>query len=362
METRKPRSDPGFFLCLRQRLLSTGWPDIIGKEQVRRTTTVKMKQSMDRRAVLAGAAALGALPARAQGTPIRIIYPFAAGGAGDAICRIVAEELRPALGRNVIVENRTGANGLVGIKAVMAAPPDGSTILVTTGPTMYLLPLVEKSPSFDPRKDFTPVALLGRFEFVVTAGNGTGVKSFPVLRDWLKANPDKASYGVPSFGTIPHFAGVQLAKLMGLKMPAIPYRGGVPMLNDLTGGHLPFGVGPMGDVVGLHQGGKIEVVAVASAKPSPFMPEVPTLKAMGINLVADSWYGMWLPAGTPPAVADPIAKLVTAALARSDIKERIMKLGTLPDGAGPEGVIREIEANQAQWRPVVEETGYKLDQ
>jgi tripartite-type tricarboxylate transporter receptor subunit TctC len=222
--------------------------------------------------------------------------------------------------------------------------------------------MVERTPSFDPRRDFVPVSLLGRFEFVITAGNGTGVKSFPALLEWLKANPEKASFGVPSFGTIPHFAGVQLARLLGLKMSAIPYRGGVPMLNDLTGGHLPFGVGPLGDVVGLHQGGKLEVVAVASAAPSPFMPEVPTLKAMGIDLVADAWYGMWLPAGTPPAVAEPITKAVTAALQRADIRDRVMKVGTLPDGAGPEGVLREIDANQAQWRPVVEATGYKLEQ
>jgi tripartite-type tricarboxylate transporter receptor subunit TctC len=318
----------------------------------------------DRRSVLAGVAATLAAPAvaRAQGAPVRIIYPFAAGGAGDAVCRIMADELRAALGRNVIVENRTGANGLVGIKAVQSAPPDGNTILVTTGPTMYLLPLVERTPSFDPRRDFVPVSLLGRFEFVITAGNGTGVKSFPALLDWLKANPEKASFGVPSFGTIPHFAGVQLARLLGIRMSAIPYRGGVPMLNDLTGGHLPFGVGPLGDVVGLHQGGKVEVVAVASVKPSPFMPEVPTLKSMNIDLVADAWYGMWLPAGTPPAVATPIAAAVEAAFRKQEVKDRVLKVGTLPEGSGPDGVMREIDANQAQWRPVVVETGYKMEQ
>ncbi|MGL4240959.1 MAG: Bug family tripartite tricarboxylate transporter substrate binding protein [Beijerinckiaceae bacterium] len=318
-----------------------------------------------RRSVIAGSgslALLSALPARAQSSPIRIIYPFAAGGAGDAICRLIAEELRTTLGRNVIVENRTGANGLVGIKAVMTAPPDGNTILVTTGPTMYLLPMVEKTPSFDPRKDFRPVAILGRFEFAVVAGQGTGAKSYPALTDWLKANPGKASFGVPSFGTIPHFAGIQLAKLSGIRIAAIPYRGGVPMLNDLSGGHLPFGVSALGDVVGLHQGGKLDAVAVMSAKSSPFMPEVPTLKEMGVNLVADAWYGMWLPAGTPDAVADPIVKAVAAALARAEVKDRIMKVGTLPDGGGPDAVTREIEANQAQWRPVVEETGYKMDQ
>jgi tripartite-type tricarboxylate transporter receptor subunit TctC len=121
-------------------------------------------------------------------------------------------------------------------------------------------------------------------------------------------------------------------------------------------------VGPLGDVVGLHQGGKVKVVAVASARRSPFMPDVPTLREMGVDLVADAWYGMWLPARTPPGVAEPIAKAVAVALARADIRDRVMKVGTLPDGAGPDGVVREIEANQAQWRPVVVETGYKMEQ
>jgi tripartite-type tricarboxylate transporter receptor subunit TctC len=320
---------------------------------------------LNRRFIVAGAAATTlaiALPARAQSSSIRIVYPFAAGGAGDAICRILAEELRAALGRNVIVENRTGANGLVGIKSVLTAPPDGSTILVTTGPTMYLLPMVERTPSFDPGADFTPVSVLGRFEFVITAGNGIGVSTFPELMTWLKANPDKASFGVPSFGTIPHFAGVQLSRLSGVTMSAIPYRGGVPMLNDLTGGHLPFGVGPMGDVVGLHESGKVKVLAVASAQRSPFMRDVPTLKELGVDLVADAWYGMWLPAKTPESASAPIVKAVTDALQRAELKDRVLKVGTLPVGSGPDGVVREIAANQTQWRPVVDSTGYKMEQ
>jgi tripartite-type tricarboxylate transporter receptor subunit TctC len=319
----------------------------------------------NRRRVVASSAAMAlaaALPARAQSAPIRIIYPFAAGGAGDAICRLIAEELRTALGRNVIVENRTGANGLVGIKSVMTAPPDGSTILVTTGPTMYLLPMVERTPSFDPMADFTPVSLLGRFEFGIAAGNGTGATGYAELIAWLKANPDKATFGVPSFGTIPHFAGVQLSRLTGVKMAPVPYRGGVPLLNDLTGGHLPFGVVALGDVVGLHQSGKLKVVAVASVQRSPFMPEVPVLKELGVDLVADSWYGMWLPARAPESVSGPIVQAVTAAFRRAEVKDRVLKVGTIPEGSGQDGLMREMDANHAQWRPVVEATGYKLEQ
>src|SRR3954452_17178652 len=151
---------------------------------------------MDRRNFIAGCAALS-LTAKAgdalcQAGPLtRIIFPFAAGGGGDALCRLVAQHLWPALDRSVVVENRTGGDGLIGIRSVKGAAPDGSTILVTTGPTMYLLPMTEVTPSFDPPKDFVPVSLLARFEFGVVASPFIEVKDFKQLVVWLKANPDK---------------------------------------------------------------------------------------------------------------------------------------------------------------------------
>src|SRR5437763_5783436 len=151
---------------------------------------------MDRRNFIAGCAALS-LTAKAgdalgQAGPLtRIIFPFAAGGGGDALCRVVAQHLGPALDRNVIVENRTGGDGLIGIRAVKGAGPDGTTILVTTGPTMYLLPLVENQPSFDPAKDFVPVSQLARFEFAVAVSPSIDVKDFKQLVAWIKANPAK---------------------------------------------------------------------------------------------------------------------------------------------------------------------------
>src|ERR1041385_2275961 len=201
-------------------------------------------QSMDRRGFIVSSLALAASTrAGAQSGPLtKIIFPFAAGGSGDLICRVLAEQLAPLLGRHVIVENRTGGDGLIGIKSVMNAAPDGATILVTTGPTMYLLPMVEAKPSFDQARDFTPVSLLGRFEFAVVAGPATDAHDFAQLVAWLKANPAKASYGVPSNGTIPHFAGTRIEAVLGLPMTRVPYRGGAAAMKDLVGGHLPFGV------------------------------------------------------------------------------------------------------------------------
>jgi tripartite-type tricarboxylate transporter receptor subunit TctC len=160
-----------------------------------------------------------------SGPLTKMIFPFPTGGGGDTLCRILAQQVGQLLDRTVIVENRTGGDGLIGIKSVKNASPDGTTILVTTGPTMYLLPMVETEPSFDTNKDFVPVSLLARFEFGVVAGPAVDAKDFKQFVTWLKANPGKATYGVPSNGTIPHFTGSQLEKVLGISMTRVPYRG-----------------------------------------------------------------------------------------------------------------------------------------
>jgi tripartite-type tricarboxylate transporter receptor subunit TctC len=320
---------------------------------------------MDRRNFMAGCAGLvlstKAGTAFAQSGPLtRIVFPFAAGGSGDALCRLLAQSIAPLLDRNVIVENRTGGDGLIGIKSVMNASPDGTTILVTTGPTMYLLPMVETVPSFNTSKDFVPVSQLARFEFGIVASPTTGAKDFKGLVAWLKANPEKASYGVPSNGTIPHFTGLKLEEALGQKLTRVPYRGGAPIINDLIGGHLPFGVTTVSDAIAQHRAGGVRLLAVSSAARSPFVPEVPTLKENGIELVADAWYGMWLPAGSPPALAKQLSEAAAAALAKPEVKEKLLAIGLIPVGTTPEGLSKELAANTAFWQPIVRASGYKI--
>src|SRR3954470_3316506 len=244
---------------------------------------------MKRRDFLARSAAcsLAALTgqALAQSGPLtKIVFPFAAGGGGDALCRLLAQHIAPLLDRNIIVENRTGGDGLIGIKAVKGTNPDGGTILVTTGPTMYLLPMVEKEPSFDPLKDFIPVSQLARFEFVFVASPSIGVTDFKQLVAWIKANPSKASYGVPSSGTIPHFTGWQVEKVLGLSMTRVPYRGSAPIITDLVAGHLPFAVTTLSDTDTQHRSGGIRIVAVSGPTRSPFLQDVPTIRESGVDL------------------------------------------------------------------------------
>jgi tripartite-type tricarboxylate transporter receptor subunit TctC len=318
---------------------------------------------MDRRGFLAAMAALS-LPATnaiAQSGPLtRIIFPFAAGAGGDALCRLIALNLAPILDRTIIVENRTGGDGRIGAKSVKSASPDGTTILVSTGPAMYLVPMAEQEPSFDSQKDFMPVSLLARVEFAIVASPAIGVTDFKQLVEWLKSNSARATFGVPGNGTIPHFMGSRLEEMLRQPMTRVPYRGSAPIVNDLVGGHLPFGIITLADSIPQHRGGGVRILSVTSATRSPFLPDVPTLKESGVDLVADSWYGMWLPAGSSPEFAKQLSAAVASALARPEVREKLQAIGFIPVGSTQEELAQEIAANTAFWQPIVKATGYKI--
>jgi len=320
---------------------------------------------MDRRNFIAGCAGLS-LAARAgdvfgqSGSLTRIIFPFAAGGGGDTLCRVLGQRLGQLLDRTVIVENRTGGDGLIGIKSVKGAKADGATVLVTTGPTMYLLPMVETEPSFNAEKDFVPVSLLVRFEFAIVIGQSVEGKDFVQFVDWLKAHADQATFGVPANGTIPHFLGSRLEHLLKISLTRVPYRGSAPIVNDLVGGHLPFGIVTLSDAIPQHRAGGVKIIAVSSAARSPFLPDVPTLREGGIDLVADGWYGMWLPAGSSPDFAGKLSAAASKALSEPEVKDKLLAIGLIPVGSTPEGLAEELAANTAFWQPIVKATGYKI--
>jgi len=320
---------------------------------------------MNRREFVAGSLALAAAAsagsAWAESGPLmKIIFPFAAGGGGDGLCRQLAQYLARILDRTVIVENRTGGDGLIGIRAVKGASPDGATILVTTGPTMYLLPMVETEPSFDTARDFVPVSQIARFEFAIVASPSIDARDFKELVAWLRANPAKASYGVPSNGTIPHFTGWQLEQVLKLSMTRVPYRGSAPIVTDLIGGHLPFGITTLADAITQHRAGKVRIVAVSSAARSPFANDVPTLKENGVDLVADGWYGMWLPAGSSPEFARKLSTAAAEVLAKPEVKEKLNAVTLIPVGSTPEELTKALAADTAFWQPIVKATGYKI--
>jgi tripartite-type tricarboxylate transporter receptor subunit TctC len=320
---------------------------------------------VDRRNFLAGCVGLSmsaiAGDALGESGPLtKMIFPFSAGGGGDTLCRLVAQYAGQLLDRTIIVENRTGGDGLIGIKWVKNANPDGTSILVTTGPTMYLLPMVEAEPSFDLNKDFIPVSLLARFEFGVVTGPAVDAANFKQFVAWLRANPSRATFGVPSNGTIPHFTGSKLEQVLGIPLTRVAYRGSAPAITDLIGGHLPFAIVTIADAISQHRAGAVKILTVSSAERSPFLPDVPTLKESGVDLVADGWYGMWLPAASSQEFARQLSAAVVTSLAKPDVREKLSAIGLIPVGTTPEGLTQELAADTALWQPIVKATGYKI--
>jgi tripartite-type tricarboxylate transporter receptor subunit TctC len=320
---------------------------------------------MDRRNFIAGCAGLSLVATAGtalgqSGSLIKIIFPFSAGGSGDTLCRLLGQRMGQMLERTVIVESRTGGDGLIGIKAVKGAKPDGATVLVTTGPTMFLLPMVETEPSFNTATDFVPVSLLARFEFAVVVGPSVEARDFQQFVAFLRAHPDKTSFGVPSNGTIPHFTLARLEEILKIPLTRVPYRGNAPIINDLIGGHLPFAITTLSDAIPQHRAGGVRILAVSSAARSPFVPEVPTLKESGIDLVADAWYGMWLPAGSSPDLAGKLSAAAAKALGEPEMKDKMIAIGLIPVGTTAEGLTAELAADTAFWQPIVKATGYKI--
>jgi tripartite-type tricarboxylate transporter receptor subunit TctC len=221
--------------------------------------------------------------------------------------------------------------------------------------------MTETTPSFDTAKDFVPVSLLARFEFALVISPQIEANDFKQFVAWLKAHPDKATFGVPSNGTIPHFAGSKLEKDLGIPLSRVPYRGSAPIINDLIGGHIPFGITTLADAIPQHRAKGVKVLAVSSADRSPFAPEVPTLKESGIDLVADGWYGMWLPAGSPPDFANKLSAAAVTALAKPDVKEKLTAIGLIPVGSTADGLAQQLVADTAFWQPIVKATGYKIE-
>ena len=301
-------------------------------------------------------------PAQAPEQTVRIVFPFAAGGSGDALARLIAEHLRTALDRPVIVENRTGAQGRLGVQAVKAAAPDGSTILLTPVAPMSIYQHVYKALVYDPIADFAPVSQVATFDFAVAVAPQVPAASLKELVAWVQANPAQGSYGTPAAGTLPHFFAVSFAKAAGLDLRHVGYRGSAAALTDLVGGQIPIVFTTTSDVLEQHKSGRIKVLATSANARSPFLPEVPTFKEAGFGIEGSGWYGVFAPAGTPD---DTIARLnaaVAGAVRTPQIKERLLAFGLVPTGTSAAELGRIQKADSELWAPAVKASGFTPEQ
>jgi tripartite-type tricarboxylate transporter receptor subunit TctC len=314
--------------------------------------------------VLAVLAALSLIPVQAQigEQPLRLIFPFAAGGSGDALARHIAEHLRTALGQPVIVENRTGAQGRLGVQAVKAAAPDGKTLLLTPVAPMSVYVHVYKALGYDPVADFEPVSQVATFDFAIAVGPQVPAKSLTELVAWVKTNPDQGNYGTPAAGTLPHFFAVSFAKAAGLDLRHVGYRGSAAALTDLMGGQISMVVTTTSDLLEQHKSGRIRVLATSDKGRSPFLPDIPTFKEAGYNIEGRGWYAVYVPAKTPSDIVSKLNAAIVAAVQSSPVKEKLLAFGLVPTGTSA-AELAKIQAGDSElWAPAVKASGFTPEQ
>ena len=321
---------------------------------------------MDRRQFVTGLTGTVALAGSAKfanaqgGNTIRIIFPYAAGGSGDATIRLIADKMQASLNQPVVVENRTGGAGRIGVSAVKNAPPDGLTLLYTPFAAVTIYPFVYKTLEYDPFTDLRPVAQICTFDFGLAIGPSVPAKT-PKELVGLKANPDKAQFGSPGAGALPHFFGLMFGKAAGIEMTHIAYKGGTPAIADLLGGQIPMVSSTASEFLDLHQAGKLRVIATSDVERSLGFPDVPTFKESGIDIVGTSWYGMFAPAKTPDDVVARLNKAVVDAVKSPDVTKRLIGFGLNPTGTSPDELGRIQKAHAALWKPVIEASGFTAD-
>jgi tripartite-type tricarboxylate transporter receptor subunit TctC len=323
---------------------------------------------LTRRAVLAASAVavIGAAPrVRAQTLKktLHMIVGFPPGGATDLIARILADRLRGPYAASVIVENKPGGAARVSVDYIKNAEPDGSEILFTPDFPITVYPHSFRTLSYDPLRDLVPVAPASRstLTFVIGPAVPDQVTSLVEFVAWCKANPDKAIFATTAAGGTPHFVGVMLANEAGVKLTPVHYRGGAPALQDLFGGHVPASVNPIGETMPYAAPGKIRILAVASAERSKFLPNVPTMREAGYNVVVESWLGAFAPAKTPPEAVRALNAAIGEAVKSPEMIENLARIGNEPKFQPPEQFAATVRADMERWGPVVKASGFVAD-
>ncbi|HEV7334894.1 MAG TPA: tripartite tricarboxylate transporter substrate binding protein [Bosea sp. (in: a-proteobacteria)] len=301
--------------------------------------------------------------ARAQSfpsKPITLVVPYPAGGPTDAIARFVAQEMSGTIGQSVVVDNRAGASGAVGTRAVAKADPDGHTFIFgnnqTHGNNMFLL----KEPGYDAVKDFAPVAGVGAFEHAFVVRNDLPAKNIAELIALAKAEPDKLNYGSTGVGSGSHLAMELFMQRTGIRMTHVPFRGAAPLVQEIIGGRIDIANSTLPSVLEQINAGTLRALALASPERNPRAKDIPTLREQGVsNADADSWAAFFAPAATPAPVLEKLSQSVMAAIAKPEITEKILKLGFTLKVRDPAAFKPYHLQEIATWEKIIKEAGVK---
>ncbi|MGE8548202.1 tripartite tricarboxylate transporter substrate-binding protein [Alcaligenes sp. Marseille-Q7550] len=313
--------------------------------------------------VLAGASlALATGMAMAAKLPdtVRLVVGYPAGGTADAVARVYAEELREKLGVNVVVDNRAGAGGQVAAQGFLRSPVDGSVLLVANNHMMTTLPLTVKTVTYDPVKDFLPVAVIAKFEHIFVVGKTTPANTLAEYVELVRKEPEKyGHYGIPAPGSAPQFLGYSIAKKNGIQMTPVPYKGGAPLINDLLGDHIPAGIDAVGMITEHVAAGSVRVLGITGPKRLDILKDVPTFVEMGYgNLEASGWMGIFAPVGMEPELVKQFQEAFNEVAKNPKIEKAIVPIGFRPSSGDGQELARTVQEDLDTWGPIIKESGY----
>lgn len=315
---------------------------------------------LTRRTALGAAIAMATGPAVAQNKPLHIVLGVPPGGSADAITRVIAEKMSGTLGRPVVVENKTGAGGIVANMAVKQAASDGNTLLMTPLANMVAFPHSYGQLDYDPFRDYVAVAHVAAFQLALAVGPKVPATT---LAEYV-ALAKKGGYGdfaSPAAGSLPHFFGLLFAKAAGIELTHIPYKGGGPAMQALMSGEIAAAVLTLTDLGQLARSGKVKLLASSGASRSPQYPDVPTFKESGYAIEGSGWYALFAPAGTPRNVVDRLAAAAIEATRGDDVKQRFDPIGLEATGLGPAELTAILRADYDKWGPIIRASGFKAN-
>ncbi|MBC7444064.1 MAG: tripartite tricarboxylate transporter substrate binding protein [Polaromonas sp.] len=319
-----------------------------------------------RLAALASAlTALALAPALAQGPypgrTVTVIVPQAAGGANDAIARIVTQKLGAILGQTFLVDNRPGAGGNVGTAQAAKAKADGYTLLLTTNSAHVINPSIYKSTGFDPVKDFEPVGLVASAGYVLVANSAFAANSVAELIAQAKAQPGQISYASAGNGTLNHLIGEMLKRAAGVDMLHVPYKGSASAAADVAGGQVPVSVQSLPSSLPFLQSGKIKVLGVVNEKRLASLPNAPTIGETLPGFGSTPWYGLLAPAGTPREVVARLQAALEQTLASKEVADKLAAQGCEVLTGGPVKFAALIRDDLPRWNKIVKDSGAQID-
>ena len=318
-----------------------------------------------RRAILAGGAALLAAPRLAHAFPdrsLRVIVPWNAGGVTDILARAMAPAMQGALGQPVVIENRAGANGGVGAEAAARAPADGHTLFVSNADTHAINPFAFRRLPYDPAADFAPVSLFARVPFALMVGpSQRGVTDLAGLLAAARARPGALSFASWGVASASHLSMERICRAAGVEMLHVPFTGQAPGMTAVAAGQVDAMVLPAGGAEALARDGRVRVLAVTSAERLALMPNVPSLREAGVDLVTGNWFAYHVPARTPEPVVGQLSSAIAAVLRQPAVVEVFRQQATTPEATTPEALGAFVRDERQRWGDVIRAANIVLE-